>query len=237
MLSVLLSLIYLLNTSPDTAMTPEPKEAASTLQYLIQAPKKTTGKHKAVLLLHGVGSNEQDLFGLASRMPDDFYVISARGPITLGTNSYAWYEVDFSSGKPVFNHAQEERSRKMIVDFIQQVKAKYGIGEMYIAGFSQGAIMSYSIGLTNPGLVVGVVGLSGRILNEIRPAVHAGNLLAGLRVMIAHGTSDATLPISYAREAKEYLQNLGVQLSYHEYEMGHQITDQVVQDINSFLRR
>jgi phospholipase/carboxylesterase len=237
MLNLLISFLFLFNASSATTMTPEPKESNSSLEYLIREPKKASAKHKAIILLHGVGSNEQDLFGLASRLPDDFYVISARGPITLVAGSYAWYEVDFSSGKPLFNPAQEEKSRKLIIDFIKQMKVKYGIDEMYVGGFSQGAIMSFSIGLPHPDLVKGIVGLSGRVLTEIRPAVHTGAELSGLRVMIAHGTADGTLPVAYAREAKEYLQKLNVNLTYHEYSMAHQINEQVIADVYRFLEQ
>lgn len=71
------------------------------LKYLIREPKVKTDRRKGIILLHGVGSNEKDLFGLAEHLPDDFYVISARGPFTLGAEHYAWYNVDFSTGKPV----------------------------------------------------------------------------------------------------------------------------------------
>jgi phospholipase/carboxylesterase len=235
MLSLLVPFLFSFCSSSEAAMIPEPKETSASLHYLVHKPAKTGVKHKAIILLHGVGSNERDLFALASRLPEDFYVISPRGPITLGAGSYAWYEVDFSSGKPVFNHAQEEQSRKLLIEFIGQMKTAYGIDEMYVGGFSQGAIMSYSIGLTHPELVEGIIALSGRILNEIRPIVRPVGELSGLRVMIAHGTADGTLPVNYAREAKDYLQKLSLKLYYHEYPIGHQISEQVIQDMNRFL--
>jgi len=120
------------------------------LQYLVREPKVKSEKKKAIILLHGVGSNEQDLFSLANQLPDDFLVISPRGQFTIGTGRYAWYQVDFSTGKPVFNQQQELSSREVIKKFVAQVKQKYEVDEIYLGGFSQGAIMSYSIGLTSP---------------------------------------------------------------------------------------
>lgn len=204
------------------------------LQYLVQEPKVKGGKQKAIILLHGVGSNEQDLFSLAPQLPDDYWVIAPRGQFALGAGRYAWYQVDFSSGKPVINAAQEASSREEIRAFIDEVKQKYHLEEVYLGGFSQGAIMSYSIGLTHPGEVSGIVALSGRILDEIKPLVKK-NELQELKVFLAHGVADNTLPIQYARAAKAYLQSLGIPLSYHEYEMGHQINSMVVKDIKEWL--
>lgn len=205
------------------------------LQYLVREPKVKSEKKKAIILLHGVGSNEQDLFSLANQLADDFLVISPRGQFTLGAGSYAWYQVDFSTGKPVFNAQQELSSRDVIKRFIGQVKHKYNLDEVYLGGFSQGAIMSYSIGLTNPTLVKGIISLSGRLLAEVRPVIIKGNELQQLRVFVAHGVQDNTLEIQYARDAKSYLENLQVQLSYHEYNMGHQINEKAIQDMNEWL--
>ena len=205
------------------------------LQYLAREPKVKSAKKKAIILLHGVGSNEQDLFSLANQLPNDFLVISPRGQFTLGAGRYAWYNVDFSTGKPVFNAQQELSSREVIKKFVEQVKQKYEVDEIYLGGFSQGAIMSYSIGLISPKEVQGIISLSGRLLEEVRPLVTENNNLQQLKVFVAHGVQDNTLPIHYAREAKFYLENLGVQLSYHEYNMGHQINGAVLQDLNAWL--
>lgn len=205
------------------------------LQYLVREPKVKSGKKKAIILLHGVGSNENDLFSLANQLPDEFLVISPRGQFTLGAGRYAWYNVDFSTGKPVFNADQELSSREVITKFVKQIKQKYDVEELYLGGFSQGAIMSYSIGLTNPIEVKGIIALSGRLLEEIRPIVAKNNDVQHLKVFVAHGVYDNTLPIHYAREAKTYLQKLKVQLSYLEYDIGHQIIQATMKDLVSWL--
>ena len=73
------------------------------LKYLIREPKIKSKNTPAILLLHGVGSNEHDLFSFANQLPDRYLVISARAPISLGSNSFAWYQVNFSTGKPIYN--------------------------------------------------------------------------------------------------------------------------------------
>jgi len=205
------------------------------LHYLIEEPEKKGTKNKAIILLHGVGSNEQDLFSLAEHLPDDYFIISPRGQFTLGPGRYAWYNVDFSTGKPLFNAQQELSSRKVIFDFIKQVKLKYNLDEVYVGGFSQGAIMSYSIGLLHPQEIKGVIALSGRMLDEIKPELTPTEDLKKLKVFIAHGVQDNTLQIGYARTAKTYLESLQVVLSSHEYEIGHQISQAVIADLNKWL--
>ena len=107
--------------------------------------------------------------------------------------------------------------------------------EIYLCGFSQGGIMSYSIGLTRPDLIKGVAVMSGRLLEEIRYSIVKNHEMKQLKVLIAHGIQDNTLSIQYAREAKLYLENLGIQLIYHEYDMGHQINGAVLNDLNLWL--
>ncbi|XWW48561.1 esterase (plasmid) [Fibrella sp. USSR17] len=209
--------------------------AQPVITYLVREPRVATTTRKAVILLHGVGSNETDLFGLADKLPADLYVIAARGPYTLGPGRYAWYNVDFSSGRPVYDAGQEVISRERIRQFIAEMKQTYKLNTVYLGGFSQGAIMSYSVGLTQPGTVQGVVALSGRVLEEIKPAVKERTALAGLNIFVAHGTLDNTLPIDYGRLAKRYLDELHVPVSYHEYAMGHSINEAVLQDLNTWL--
>jgi phospholipase/carboxylesterase len=205
------------------------------LHYLIREPKAKGDFKKAIILLHGVGSNEQDLFSLADHFPTDFYVLSVRAPFTLAAGRYAWYNVDFSTGKPVFDVEQELTSRDLLTRFVSEIKVKFKIDQVYLGGFSQGAIMSYSVGLSHPREVTGVVAFSGRILEEIQRTISASEDLTKLKVFLAHGIQDDKLPIHYAREGKTYLGQLHVKLSYHEYQMGHQINEAVLKDLNNWL--
>lgn len=205
------------------------------LPYLVREPKVDAAKNKAIILLHGVGSNEQRLFNFADQLPDDFLMIAPRGQFMAGAGRYAWYHVDFSTGKPVFNKEQEWMSRMLIQKLVAEVKEQYSVDEIYLGGFSQGAIMSYSVGLTNPGEIMGIISLSGRLLEEVRPLITLNEDLRKLKVFIAHGVQDNTLPVAYAREAKQYLENAGISVNYHEYPMGHQINGAVLNDLNAWL--
>lgn len=215
--------------------TPQGLKEGLALRYLIQEPQTPSLKKKAIILLHGVGSNEEDLFSLANQLPKEYYIIAARGNLTLSPGSYAWYHVDFSTGKPVYNMEEEAQSRKLILQFMEQLKKQYQLDEVILGGFSQGAIMSWSVGLTHPEKVKGIFCLSGRILQEIRGEVKQNKDLQQLRIFLAHGTQDGTLSITYARETKTYLEQLQLTPSYHEYTMGHQINPEELKALNDWL--
>ncbi len=207
------------------------------LHYLVREPVVKTSQTPVLILLHGLGSNEQDLFSLANWLPDDFLIISARAPIRLGENSFAWYQVDFSTGKPVFNIEQEKSSREVLTKFIGQIKEKYAVsGKIYLGGFSQGAIMSYSIGLTRPDLVNGIAVMSGRLLEEIKPAIASSDKLKTLKVFISHGTNDQVLGIQYARTSLAHLKTLSIEPTYKEYQEAHTINKDMLIDLVNWLK-
>ena len=96
--------------------------------------------------------------------------------------------------------------------------------------------MSYTIGLTHPDSVKGVLAISGRILPEINPVIDAQHpALQHLKIYIGHGVLDNALNITYAREAKKYLSKLGIHPEYKEYETGHQITMEMLEDFTRWL--
>jgi phospholipase/carboxylesterase len=214
-------------------------ESKPSLTYLVREPKRKAEKPPLLILLHGVGSNEKDLFSFADHLPDKFLVISARAPLVLGQNSFAWYHVDFSAGQPVYNKEQELNSRKIILDFIDQLKVHHSFDDkqVYLCGFSQGAIMSYSVALTHPKKIKGIAIMSGRLLEEIKPLVVKSPALAHLNVFISHGTSDGTLTVEYARESLSYLKSLNVNPTYKEYNEGHGINNENLSDLINWLSK
>jgi phospholipase/carboxylesterase len=124
------------------------------------------------------------LFELADQLPAGALIVAARGPITLSEGSYAWFHVNLSTGKRVINPADAEKSRKLIIQFIEELKSIYTFdsAKVYLCGFSQGAISSYSVGLTRPDLVHAIGILSGRLLDEVKPSIVSPDKLKNLHV-------------------------------------------------------
>lgn len=207
------------------------------LVHLVRQPAIEAETPPLLLLLHGIGSNEHDLYGLAPFLDQRFLIISVRAPNTLGPGSYAWFEADFTPRGPVINPEQAETSRKTLITFLYEATTAYNADpkRIYLMGFSQGAIMSASVALTQPELVAGAVLMSGRILPEVRSLISSNEDLAGLPFLVVHGTADMILPISHGRASREFLSSLPVDLTYHEYLMGHEVSQESLADVTAWL--
>ena len=229
---LLLSIISLTMSNPLFAQTP-----TAGLHYVVRQPTVASAKPPVLIMLHGVGSNEQDLFSFADRLPGEYLVISARAPNTMGQGSYAWYQVDFSTGKPVYNLEQAEQSRAKLIAFIEELGSveTFDPAHMFLCGFSQGAIMAYSVALTRPDLVRGIAAMSGRLLEEVKPLVKPSTALKQLSVFISHGTQDGTLPAHHAHEAEAYLRSIGLSPVLKTYNEGHTINAAMLADLVEWL--
>jgi len=208
------------------------------LHYKIHQPAETEQKPGLIILLHGIGSNEEALFQLKDNLPTGFIVVSVRAPYQLSPGRYTWFELSHADGKPVINPQQADKSRLVLNTFISQLQEKYVIDgrKIYMGGFSQGGIMSYSVGLTFPQKLTGIFILSSRLLPEIKPLIKAGPVLQGLKVFIAHGTLDRVLPLHYAHEASTYLREFLPLIEYHEYDIEHQIIGQELEDLSNWIQ-
>jgi len=207
------------------------------LVHRVRQPVVDAGTPPLLLLLHGVGSNEHDLFGLAPFLDERFLIISARAPNTLEPGSYAWFEVNFTPQGSLIDPQQAEASRQALIAFLNEAVTAYGADpkQVYLMGFSQGAIMSASVALTQPELVAGVVLMSGRILSEIQPLMAAPERLEGLPFLVVHGTADTVLSIDHGRAARQLLSSLPVELTYYEYPMGHEIGQESLVGVTAWL--
>lgn len=214
------------------------KNTKTVLHFLVREPQIKSAKPPVLILLHGIGSNEEDLFSLADHLPGKYLIISARAPIALGGNGFAWYQADFSTSKPVYNLHQAEESRKTIIRFIEQLKELYVLDEheIYLCGFSQGAIMSYSVCLTRPDLVRGMAIMSGRLLDETKPMLASGEKLQHTKIFISHGINDNILPVFNARDAVAFLNTQKLQPVYKEYLAGHEINQDMLDDLLLWLK-
>ncbi len=214
-----------------------PAQTNNGLHYLVRQPTVHSAAPPVLILLHGVGSNEQDLFSFADRIPGEYLLIAARAPHTRAPGSYAWYEVDLSSGKPVFNLDQAEGSRVTLIRFIEDLKARHAFdpARVFLCGFSQGGIMAYSVGLSRPDLVRGIAVMSGRLLEEVKPRIAGAPELQRLSILITHGTQDRTLPVHYALEADAYLRSLALAPALKTYPEGHTISAAMLADLLNWL--
>jgi phospholipase/carboxylesterase len=208
------------------------------LEYKIREPKIKLDKNPLILLLHGYGSNEEDLFSFATELPEEYYIISARAPYDLQYGSYAWYAINFDADQNKFSdHEQAKVSRDIIAGFIDELVANYPIDATQIAlvGFSQGSILSYAVALSYPEKVQKVVAMSGYLNLEIVAEDYLKNNFTNLKIFASHGTVDQVIPVEWARKTPAILENLGINLTYKEYPVGHGVAPQNFYDFKNWL--
>lgn len=190
-----------------------------------------------VILMHGVGSNEDSLLGLASFIPENLSVVSVRSPLTMAPGAYSAFSVSFTANGPKIDTAAAEASRQRLLRFIPELQLRYGVAsdQTLIAGFSQGGIMSASLALTAPKCVRGFAILSGRILPEIQPLIARAEDLQHLSALVIHGENDDRLPYLWAEKSTELLQAHSIPFHLLNYGIGHEITREVTTDFAAWV--
>jgi len=210
------------------------------LKYLVQLPVQRSAHPPVIILLHGYGSDEKDLFELRNFFPKNYIIISARAPYTLPHGGYQWYTMTQVGGIHDGNTAQLAGSRKLIEKFITEATAKYQANskEVYLMGFSQGAIMSYQVGLTAPAMLRGIGVLSGTIYPSLKPLIKKSDALKQLKIFVSHGNVDQVIPYDEGKAAAGYLTKLGLSPDFHRYPgMGHSISKDVLFDLVAWLKK
>ena len=210
------------------------------LHHLVREPKDKKDKNPLLLLLHGYGSNEEDLFSFASELPEEYYVISARAPFDMMYGSYAWYAINFDADENKFSDIGQARaSRDIIANFIDELIAEYPIDadNVTLIGFSQGCILSYAVALSYPEKVQRVVAMSGYFNPEIAVDDYTENDFSKLKIFASHGTVDQVIPVEWARKSIPMLQVLGIEIVFKEYMVGHGVAPQNFFDFKHWLSK
>ena len=112
-----------------------------------------TSKYPLLILLHGYGSNENDLFTFANEMPKELLIISLRAPHKINPYGYAWYAINFDANQKKWNNLEQAKdAMKSINKCIETACSLYSINNSNISilGFSQGCILSLALALNLP---------------------------------------------------------------------------------------
>lgn len=208
------------------------------LEYKIRQPIIPTNNPPLLILLHGYGSNEDDLFSFASELPEEFLIISVRAPLTLAVGSYAWYTIHFDNNNGKFSDTDEAiDARDKIAIFIDEVIANYQVNtdKVFLLGFSQGTILSYSIALNYPEKVQHIIALSGYINQDLLPKNLDKNNYGNLDFFISHGSVDQVIPVEWGQNAPKFLNALDIKNSYQEYMVGHGVAPQNFYDFKKWI--
>jgi phospholipase/carboxylesterase len=158
----------------------------------------------------------------------------------MGFGSYAWYAINFDANENKFSDIpQAQQSRDIIANFIDELIANYPIDSKNVSliGFSQGTILSYAVALSYPEKIQRVVAMSGYLnLDMVNPNFNTNNF-SNLKIFASHGTVDQVIPVDWARKAAPILSQLGVEVLYKEYPVGHGVAPQNFYDFKNWLQQ
>ena len=208
------------------------------LHHLVREPRIKLEQNPVLILLHGYGSNEEDLFSFSTELPEEYYVVSVRAPYDLQYGSYAWYAINFDADENKFSdNEQAKKSRDLIANFIDELTDNYAIDAQNVTliGFSQGTILSYAVALSYPEKIKRVAALSGYLNLEIVKDNYKNNNFSNLKMFISHGTVDQVIPVDWARKASPIITDLGIENVYKEYPIGHGVAQQNFYDFKNWL--
>ncbi len=206
------------------------------IKYLERKPQIEIKNPSLLVLMHGYGSNEADLFSFANELPSKYYVVSLQGLHNVSFGGYSWYDIDFINMEKHSNFEQALQSHDQIKFFIKQFIKQQNLSSegVTLCGFSQGCILSYSLALFNPDLIKNVIALSGYPEPRILPKENK-KAASFLNFFISHGTEDVVIPIEWARNIEPIMQQLKTNYVYKEYPVGHGIHPQNYKDMMEWI--
>ncbi len=208
------------------------------LLYTAHVPRGE-GPFPTVLALHGWGAGAHDLLALAPYLHGgEALVVCPEGPVAFeiapGQRGNGWFPI--TAGGPMDPAAFAE-GRAVLARFVDQCFEQLPVDPRKVAvlGFSQGGVMGYDLVLRDPGRFAGLAALSSWLPNDVANAIPEVEERQGFPVLVQHGTADPMIPVDRARESRQRLLEMGVDLAYHEYDMQHELRPESLRDLVGWL--
>jgi phospholipase/carboxylesterase len=195
-----------------------------------------SGPHPTLVLLHGRGTDENDLLGLTSAFDPRLLIVSIRAPYRFPYGGYTWFDLDEQGGVNTDQLLEGCDALPRCLDDIQQ-KHPVDRSRIFLFGFSMGAMMSLSLALSHPHRFRGVVAHSGGLLPQEGNLQYQWNDLKNISFFIAHGTQDPIVPFAWGRAAHQRLTEAKADVVYHEYPIQHTISEESLNDAAVWLQQ
>ena len=206
----------------------------------LKRPSSLSESAPLIIMCHGYGSDENDLFSFVPELPEELFIISLKAPFPMQPYGNAWYAINFDADRGKWsNNEQAVGSRDLIAKFIQQACAYYPIdrNNITLLGFSQGTILSLAVALSYPELIKNVIGLSGYVNRDILKGDFKTKDFNHLQVFSSHGAVDQVIPVDWARQTPKFLDALGISNEFKEYPVGHGVAPQNFYDLKKWLTK
>lgn len=217
-----------------------PMKQTLSLEHNYKAAANTSEASPVIIMLHGFGSDENDLFSFAGELPDSYTIISLKAPIPMQPYGNAWYNIYFDNTDGKFSDDEQAiASRELVVKCIDEILEKYNIDKdnVTLLGFSQGTILSFAVALSYPEKVKNVIGLSGYINEDLLVKGYAENDFSRLKVYSSHGSADMVIPVAWAKRTKPFLERLKIPCMYSEFPVGHGVSPQNFYELKEWLEK
>lgn len=204
----------------------------------ITRPSSLKENAPLLILCHGYGSDENDLFSFAQELPEELFIISVRAPYPMQPYGNAWYAINFDAQQNKWNDVEQAvESRDKIASLIDEACVEYPVNKnnVTLLGFSQGTILSYAVALTYPEKVKNIIALSGYISEDMLNDNLDSQDYSHLDFYCSHGSADQVIPADWARKAPKFLDELKIKNTYSEFPVGHGVAPQNFHGLKSWL--
>ena len=206
------------------------------LEYKIRKSAIENQKNPSIILLHGYGSDENDLFSFAEYLPKKYTIISLRAPFETPMGGYCWFSINFNNSNEKWSdHKQAYQSILNLESQIDFFIQKYNLepDQIDLLGFSQGAVLSWTLLLDFSIKINRAVCLSGYIDKSLLKED-----IYSYRDIIAyssHGTDDPVIPFDWAKTSIESLKENNPNVVFNSFQDAHNVSQENFQSILNWL--
>jgi phospholipase/carboxylesterase len=200
----------------------------------------------SVIWMHGLGADGNDFAPvgteLKARSHSDIRFVFPHAPVMPVTinNGYemrAWYDILNFSFDTRADHDGILKSAAQIENLIaREMERGIATDNIFLAGFSQGAVMALTTGICYPKPLAGIIALSGYLPapEEIRKNATKSN--QHIPIFLAHGTEDPILPYSLGLKTHTFLTEAGYPVDWHSYDMPHSVCNEEINDLDNWMK-
>lgn len=210
-------------------------DTSSRLPDVVRFPEHLTRTDFVMIGLHGRNANKFAFFPFVRQMSflHTQWLLPSAPFFSMHAPDVRWW----------YDHERDNiddmrLSSEVVADLIAGA-ARDGVPyeNIFIVGFSQGAVMAIDVALRHPVRLGGVVALSGYVAHPELLAAERHQANRRIPIFLGHGLRDTTIPVEIGRRNHADLAGMECAVEYHEYDTGHRISSDEIRDIRAFLHR